>query len=166
MTAKNESNDSSAMQGATVHPVDANGRITLKEHQDAVLPKKVYLTQGLDPCIFMLQQPQWEELAGLLAKLPRFDPDADDLRRVLRAPCNETMRDDQRRLKLPESLRDWAGLEAGKSRALVLDLGSRFEIWEEERYRGYMSERTEKLKEVARAKWGDAPAREAEDEGQ
>ncbi len=166
MTSKKNNDGGSALQGATVHPVDAHGRMTFKEHQHNVLPRQLYLTQGLDRCIQVLTSHEWEKLAGRLANLPDFDPDADDLKRVFRSSCAEVIRDDQRRIKLPPALRAWAGLEEANSRALMLDLGTRFEIWEEERYHRYIAERSKDLKEVARRIWGSAPAKEAEDEAQ
>jgi len=153
-------------QGATVNPVDASGRITLKEHQDERLPRLVYLTQGLDGCILVLQERERDEIASTLTSLPLLDPDADDLRRMFLAPCTEVRIDGQRRLKIPEPLRDWAELEPGNSRALLLDLGTRFEIWEEERYRSYMAARAKELKQVTRRLWGRGQSEEAEDEAQ
>ena len=152
-------------EGITVHPVDASGRITLKEHQDERMPRLVHLTQGLDRNILVLQEHMREQIGAALGQFSPLDPDAVDLRRMFLAPITDTKIDGQRRLKISEALRDWAGLEGGKSRALVLDLGAAgFEIWEEERYRTYMSERAPALKEVARRLLGSGKAEEAEDE--
>ena len=148
----------------SVNPVDSSGRITLKEQQDERLPRVVYLTQGVEGGLSLLQERERDELVGALRSLSALDPDADDLRRLLLAPLTECRIDGQRRLKIPEPLRDWAGLAAGESRALVLDLGIRFEIWEEGRYRSYMASRAGELKEVARRLFGTPRAREAEDE--
>ncbi len=153
-------------QGVTVHPVDANGRITLKEHQDDALPREVFLTQDLDSCILLMEPGQWKAFSDALEDLPPLDPDVADLKRLMLAPVVKVRIDKQRRLKLPEALRDWAGLKPGESRTLVLDVGTRLEIWEEERYRSYMGSRAKDLKEVARRIWGSAPAKEAEDEAQ
>lgn len=149
------------LQGATVNSVDASGRITLREHQMDALPRKLVLTQGFDGNLLMLTPQQWTTFQGRLVSEAEMDPDADDLRRLFIAPATEVTSDDRGRLKIPEHLREWAGLSSGESRAMVLDIGVRYEIWEEGRYREYMAGRAADLKRVARERFGHAAAGEA-----
>lgn len=144
------------LQGASVNAVDASGRIGLREHQAEALPRSVILTQGFDGNLLLLTGQQWTVFQGRLVSEDPMDPDADDLRRLFIAPATDVKIDDRGRMKIPEHLREWAGITPGESRVMVLDIGTRYEIWEEGRYREYMSERAEDLKRIARARFGRA----------
>ncbi|MGC9318591.1 MAG: division/cell wall cluster transcriptional repressor MraZ [Armatimonadota bacterium] len=141
-------------QGASVNPVDASGRITLREHHLDELEDSVVLTQGFDENLLMFTPEQWSTFRMRIVGGDEMDPDMDDLRRLFIAPATEVDLDDRGRLKLPEALRGWAGLKPGTSRAVVLNIGTRFEIWEEAHYRQYMRDRASHLKEIARRRFG------------
>ncbi len=144
------------LQGASVNAVDASGRIALREQQIDALPKSVVLTQGFDNNILVLTEQQWAAFEGRLVNEDPMDPDADDLRRLFIGPKIGVKIDERGRLKIPEYLREWAGIQPGENRVMVLDIGTRYEIWEEGRYRDYMSGRAEDLKRIARERFGRA----------
>lgn len=150
------------LHGSTVNPVDASGRITLREHQLDQLDGTVILTQGFDENIFMFTSEQWEEFRKGLGGSNPMDPDMDDLRRLFIGGQAQVDLDDRGRMKIPEGLREWANLKPGESRAIVMDLGTRWEIWEAARFKNYMSERKAALKEFARRKFGSFAESEAE----
>lgn len=153
------------LHGATVNPVDASGRITLRDHQLGELDGSVVLTQGFDENLYMFSPEQWPDFVGRLTGGDPMDPDMDDLRRLFVGAAVEVELDDRGRMKIPEALREWAGLKPGQSRAMVLNIGTRWEVWEQNRYMNYMSERRADLKQFARRKFGsggeaDTPAEE------
>ncbi|MEA3402563.1 MAG: hypothetical protein U9R79_15095 [Armatimonadota bacterium] len=145
------------LEGASVNPVDASGRITLRDHQVEELENSVILTQGFDENLLMFTPEQWPAFRKRIVGGGEMDPDMDDLRRLFIAPATTVSLDDRGRLKVPENLRGWAGLKPGTSRAVVLNIGTRFEIWEEAHYRQYMRNRSPELKEVARRRFGSRP---------
>ncbi len=155
-----------SMLGATIHSVDSSGRVTLKEEQSRRLPEMVFLAQGWDGCVLLMLEQQLNDLKAVLGQYGILDPDVDDMRRMLLGTCCESKIDGQRRLKLPEALRDWAGIIPGESRALVMDLGTRYEVWEENRYRTYMDSKAPQLRNVARRLFGSVQPEEAEDEAE
>lgn len=156
------------LHGATVNPVDASGRITLREHQVDQLDGRVVLTQGFDNNIYMLTPEQWPHFIENLSGGNPMDPDMDDLRRLFIGAAVEVELDDRGRMKVPEALRNLSNLKPGQSRAIVLNIGTRWEIWEENSYQSYMAERRAALKEFARNRFGsrgegEAAAAEAEE---
>jgi len=56
----------------------------------------------------------------------------------------------QGRIKIPESLLRWAGLDGSEREAQVICLDDRYEIWEVGRYNEFLTERGKQLKEIAR----------------
>ena len=154
------------LQGSTVNPVDASGRITLREHQLDQLDGTVVITQGFDENLLMFSPEQWAKFVDGLGGGSLMDPDMDDLRRLFRGAAAQVQLDERGRMKIPESLREWANRKPGDSKALVLDIGTRWEIWEQGRFKEYMSERKAALKEFARRKFGSLAEGEAEASGQ
>jgi MraZ protein len=143
------------LHGATVNSVDASGRITLREHQADELDGSVVLTQGFDENLLMFSPQQWPHFAEKLQGGNPMDPDLDDLRRLFLGAAVEVEMDDRSRVKIPEALRQWAGLKPGQSKAMIINIGTRWEIWSQDRYNEYLSERRTNLKELARRRFGD-----------
>ena len=152
------------LQGSTVNSVDASGRITLRDHQLDELEGTVILTQGFDENLFLFTPEQWGEFIKGLGGGNPMDPDMDDLRRLFRGAAEQVELDDRGRMKIPEALREWANLKPGESRARVLNIGTRWEVWETARFKSYMAERRAALKEYARKKFGSFAEGEAEAE--
>ncbi len=149
------------LEGASVNPVEASGRITLREHQLDELEESVVLTQGFDGNILMMSPEQWGPFRDRLLEGPLMDPEVDDLRRLFLGAATEVMLDDRGRVKIPEPLRQWAGLAPGRSRARVLNIGTRFEVWEERRYNAYMTRQRPAMKRAAKERFGGGGEREA-----
>ncbi|MGI5817507.1 MAG: division/cell wall cluster transcriptional repressor MraZ [Armatimonadota bacterium] len=114
----------------------------------------VILTQGFDENIYMFSPEQWPHFAEKLTGGDPMDPDMDDLRRLFVGAAIEVELDDRGRMKIPEALREWAGLKPGQSKALVLNIGTRWEVWEQRSYMDYMSMRRADLKAFARRRFG------------
>ncbi len=134
--------------GANISQVDASGRITLRENHLDQIEGKLILTQGFDNQVLAFTEAQWNEFLKLL--VPRgdgFDPDGDDLRLLFVGNATEVEIDDRGRLKIPEHLRETAGLQPGTSRARVLWVGTRFEIWDERAYAKFAQRRAAELKQ-------------------
>ena len=154
------------LEGAAVNAVDASGRIALREHLVDALDGTVIVTQGFDQNLLMFSPAQWEEFKKqFTAGDDGMNPDMDDLRRLFIAPATTIDLDDRGRIKIPEALREWAGLKPGQSRAMVMNIDTRWEIWEQAHYNDYLASRRADLKGFARRKFGRGAQEEAEEEG-
>ncbi len=140
-----------APQGATIHKLDSASRLKLREQQRASLPSAVVLACGFDNCINLFVPQAWDLYQQQFARANAspLDPDLHDLKRLLIARAEECTIDDQGRIKIPEPLLRWAGLEAGKEAQLIY-LDDRYEIWEVGRYNEFLTERGKELKQIAR----------------
>lgn len=136
------------LTGASICQVDASGRITLRENHLDQIEGKLILTQGFDGQVLAFTEPQWNEFLKLCRPQgDGFDPDGDDLRLLFVGNAIEVEIDDRGRLKIPEHLRETAGLKPGVSRARVLWVRTRFEIWEETAYEKFSQRRAAELKQ-------------------
>jgi len=140
------------LPGATIHKLDSSGRLKLREHHRAILPPSVVLACGFDNCINLFVSHAWNLYQQQFARVNTgsLDPDLHDLRRLLIATAVECNIDDQGRIRIPESLLRWAGLDGSDQEAQVICLDDRYEIWEVGRYNEFLTERGKQLKEIAR----------------
>lgn len=137
-------------QGATIHKVDSTGRLKLREQQRENLPSHVVVACGFDNCINMFVAEAWQAYRGRFTQLDPLDPDVHDLKRLLIATAEVCKIDDQGRLKIPEALLRWAGLDQQPAEAQVIRLDDRYELWEVNRYSEFLTQRGRELKDIAR----------------
>jgi len=151
-------------QGATPHPVDATGRVTLRKDEGAAIRKAVgaedgepfnlIVTQDIDPCLLLFTSGQWDSFADTLMQLPALDPEAKELRRIYIGPAQVVGVDKQDRIKLPQWLLDAGNLRAGETHALLINRGDAYELWEVGTYRRHREQVLPRLKQYERTVWG------------
>ncbi len=144
------------LPGATIHKLDSAGRLKLRDHHREELTPVVVLACGFDNCINLFVPHAWNLYRQQFARVDggSLDPDLHDLRRLLVATAVECNIDDQSRVRIPESLLRWAGLDDSDREAQVICLDDRYEIWEVGRYNEFLTERGRELKEIARQLFG------------
>ncbi|MFQ5875382.1 MAG: division/cell wall cluster transcriptional repressor MraZ [Dehalococcoidia bacterium] len=117
--------------GEFEHTIDEKGRLTIPAKFRAELADGVFITRGLDGCLFVYPIAEWKALAKKLVKLPLAQRNARYFNRMMfsGADCKP---DKQGRILLPAPLREHAAIE---SDVVVIGLNSRLEIWSKERWR-------------------------------
>ncbi|MDD4831093.1 MAG: division/cell wall cluster transcriptional repressor MraZ [Candidatus Paceibacterota bacterium] len=126
--------------GEYSYTIDAKKRLTIPPKFRKILGKKAVITRGLDNCLFLYTQKDWQEQAEKLSKLPLSQADARGFARIMLAGAMEAEIDSLGRILIPDYLKDYANL--GK-KITVAGLYNRVEIWEEENWKRY-KEKTEK----------------------
>lgn len=109
------------------HTIDAKGRLIIPAKFREVLGEEFVVTKGMDGCLFVFDNPEWQVFADKLRGLPMIDKEARQFTRFFLAGAAGVEVDKQGRILLPAVLRSFAGLE--KEVALV-GVGSRIEIWD------------------------------------
>lgn len=127
-------------RGANSINLDAKGRLAVptryREELQECCDRQLVVTVAIDEkcvgiagCLWLYPLPEWEKLELTLSKLPTLNKTAGNLKRFLIGNASECEMDNQGRLLLPETLREFARLE--KHIMLVGQL-TKFEIWNEE----------------------------------
>ena len=102
-------------RGRYEHTIDAKGRTSLPARYRDVLAgmgeRRIVITNALDACLNAYAMPKWLEFEEKLAKLPRFDPAVQRLKRLYVSGAVECEIDDSGRILVPPTLRDYAKLE-------------------------------------------------------
>jgi MraZ protein len=104
--------------------MDAKGRMLVPLKFRAGLSEKFTITKGLDGCIFVFPQGEWETLEAKLSELPLAD---SHIKRFFLGSKEEVELDKQGRILLPQHLREHARLEKD---IVSVGVGNRVEIWD------------------------------------
>ena len=112
------------------HSIDEKGRIIVPSKFREQLGDNFVVTQGLDGCLFLYPNEEWENFVAGLRGLPG-NKDARRLQRYFMAGAVSCEVDKQGRILIPAKLREQAGLE---KEVLFIGVLSKIEIWSKERW--------------------------------
>lgn len=117
------------LMGEYNHTLDAKGRVNFPAKLRDNLGDTFVLTKGLDNCLFVYSQDEWEILSRRTSELPLNK--SRDLQRFFFAGAAEVEVDKQGRIIIPQHLREHAGLE---KEITIIGASTRAEIWNKERW--------------------------------
>ena len=113
------------------HTIDAKGRLIIPSRFREELGQEFVMTKGLDGCLFVFPKNEWELFEEKLRDLPLTQKNARKFVRFFVAGANLCELDKQGRILVPQTLREFAGLE--KDVILAGNL-SRVEVWSKEKW--------------------------------
>lgn len=137
--------------GEHTHTLDTKKRLSLPSKFRKELGKTVVITKGLDSCIFVYSKKEWKNFAEKLNELSMGQGDTRAFSRYFLGGAVEVDIDSAGRILIPDFLKDLAHLQ---TKVMVVGLGSRVELWDEERWSIYQSE-LEKKADLVAEKLGD-----------
>lgn len=134
--------------GEYQHNLDDKGRLAVPVKFRKDLAKGVVITRGLDNCLFLYPQSQWEKLATKLSALPISQTNSRAFARLMLAGAMDVELDRQGRVIIPDYLRKYAGI---KKKTILAGLYDRIEIWDEEKWEVYKANTEKNGNEIAEA---------------
>ena len=137
--------------GEYIHTLDDKRRLTLPKKFKSELGKKMVLTRGLDNCLFLYPQKEWDRTANKLKELSFTQADTRGFNRFLFSGASEVEVDSSGRILVPENLKRFASL---KSKVILAGVSDRVEIWDEAEWRKY-TDKVEKQGEKLAEKLGE-----------
>ena len=132
--------------GEYQHNLDQKGRVAVPVKFRSALGGGVIVTRGLDGCLFMFTEQEWQELAQKLMALPLAQANSRAFVRLMMAGAVQVALDSQGRILLPDYLRQYAGL---KKEAVITGLYNRLELWDKERWQEYKGKTEASSDEIA-----------------
>lgn len=126
--------------------LDYKGRIAIPKRFRDELKATCILTRGLDGCLFLYPQSQWQSLGSRLESLPLTASDARSFSRYIFSSAVEVSFDKLGRITVPDHLISFAGL---KKEVLVLGVSNRLEIWAEKNWEIYNKKVEAKSEDIA-----------------
>ena len=115
------------------HTIDAKGRLIIPAKFREVLGDEFVVTKGMDGCLFVFDNSEWQVFAEKLRSLPMIDTEVRQFTRFFLAGAASVEVDKQGRILLPSVLRDFAGITKD---TVLIGVGSRIEIWSKDRWEG------------------------------
>jgi MraZ protein len=132
------------------HSIDRKGRViipskfrdTFKEHYSDVL----YVTRGLDQCLFLFTQNEWKSQESKFKNLPFTKREARKFNRLFFTGAAEVSCDAQGRILIPNYLKDFAGI---KREVMVVGVSNRIEIWNMEKWQNFFDTSKDDFEQIA-----------------
>jgi MraZ protein len=115
--------------GEFSHTIDDKGRLTIPSRFRPDVATGVVVTRGLDGCLAVYPNAEWESLAAKVNALPITDRHAREFRRFVFGSATEAMPDRQGRVLIPAFLREYAGIEG---EVAIVGMNTYIEIWNPE----------------------------------
>lgn len=108
------------------HNVDTKGRLIIPAKFRESLGERFVVTRGLDGCLFVYDNSEWETFEKKLQTMLMGRKDSRNYARFFLAKASEVEVDKQGRILIPQKLREYAGLEKD---VVMVGVGNRVEIW-------------------------------------
>jgi MraZ protein len=137
--------------GEFQHNLDTKGRMAIPAKFRDKLTAGAIITRGIDNCLFVFANPEWEALAAKLIALPLAQANSRAFVRLMLAGATDVEVDNQGRILVPDYLRKYAGL---KKEVVVAGLYNRIELWDKATWAAYKA-KTESSSEAIAEQLGE-----------
>jgi MraZ protein len=115
--------------------LDDKGRLILPARFRDELVGGVVITKGQERCLYGFPTAEFQRIADQLATAPMTHKAARAYNRVFFASAYDEIPDKQGRVTIPQSLRDYAGLDRD---LVVIGASTRIEIWDRSAWETYL----------------------------
>jgi transcriptional regulator MraZ len=132
--------------GEYQHNLDVKGRVAIPAKFREKLHAGAIITRGIDNCLFVFANAEWDVLAKKLIALPLAQANSRAFVRLMLAGASDVELDNQGRILIPDYLRAYAGLKRG---VIVAGLYNRIEIWDEAAWNAYKTKTENASEEIA-----------------
>ncbi len=131
--------------GQYKHTIDIKKRLALPIKFRGELGAKVIVTKGIENCLVVYTQKEWEVMSQKLGNLPVSQGEARSFARHLLASAMEIELDKLGRILLPDYLKDYSDL---KKNVVICGLSNRLEIWDEQKWNDYSKNAEKGVEEI------------------
>ena len=128
------------------HSIDEKGRLIIPAKFREELTEHFIVTRGLDGCLFIYSQKEWDIIVQKLKVLPFTKKDARSFMRFFLSGATDCEFDKQGRINLTSPLIDYANLN---KECVIIGVNDRLEIWSFDRFNSYFDENESHLSDIA-----------------
>lgn len=112
--------------GEYLYTIDKKGRINIPAKFRENLGERFFLTKGLDNCLFVFPESEWNNFENKLKQLPLTNKNARAFVRLFFSGATECSLDKQGRVTIPQNVREFSQLE---KEVAIIGVSTRIEIW-------------------------------------
>jgi MraZ protein len=128
------------------HTIDTKKRIAIPAKFRKDLGARGVITRGLDSCLFLYPEREWEGIAQKLGELPTGQAGTRSFVRLMLSGAAEVEVDKLGRILIPEYLKEASGL---KRRVVLAGVFNRIELWDEKAWEDYQGRSQENIGDIA-----------------
>lgn len=128
------------------HNIDEKGRIVIPGKFRESSSDKLIVTRGLEKCLYLYTEVEWEKIVNKLNKLPFTKKDARTFMRSFFAGATACEFDRSGRINITSPLVSYAGLS---KECVIIGVNDRIEIWDETLYNDFLDDNASKLESIA-----------------
>ena len=136
--------------GEHEHTIDKKGRLIIPSKFRESLKEydidNLYITRGLDKCLFMFTENEWKSQETKFKAMPFTNPESRKFNRLYFSGASQIECDKQGRILIPKYLKDYAGI---KRDVVIIGVSNRIEIWSKEDWSAYYNNSKESFEDVA-----------------
>lgn len=131
--------------GQHKHTIDSKKRLALPAKFRGELGSKVIVTKGVENCLVVYTEHEWESMSQKLGNLPISQGEARSFTRHLLASATEVALDKLGRILIPDYLKEYGGF---KKNLVICGLSNRLEIWDETKWESYSKNAEKGVEEI------------------
>lgn len=134
------------LMGEFHHNIDEKGRLTLPAKFREELGQSFIVTRGLEECLFVYTDKEWQKISERLNSLPFTKKSARSFKRFFLSGATVAEFDRQGRINITSPLVSYADLT---KECVIVGVGDRIEIWSEEKWNTFYEESKESMSDIA-----------------
>ncbi len=120
--------------GEFQYSVDDKGRVIIPPSFREFVNDGMVITRGLENCLYIFPLATWNRLEKPLSELPLTDTASRKFVRYFYSGASEAKFDSAGRIKLPNNLRNFAGINDAEKTVVIAGAPNRLEIWNEAKW--------------------------------
>ena len=136
--------------GEFEHAIDKKGRLIIPSKFREALKEydieKLYITRGLDKCLFVFTESEWKTQESKFKSIPFTKSEARKFNRIYFAGATQIEFDKQGRILVPKYLKDYAGI---KRDVMIIGVSNRMEVWSRDEWQKYYSSSKDSFEDIA-----------------
>ena len=134
------------LMGEFHHSIDEKNRLIIPSKFRGDLGSRVIVTRGLEGCLFVYSESEWNIIVSQLKTLPFTKKDARAFSRFFLSGAIEAEFDKQGRINIPSPLIGYASITKN---CVVIGVNDRLEIWAEDSFNKFMDDNEDDLSDIA-----------------
>ena len=128
------------------HSIDDKGRLIIPSKFREELGETFIVTRGLDGCLFVYPQTEWNSIVSKLKELPFTKKDARSFVRFFLSGATVCEFDKQGRINITSPLVGYADLA---KECIVIGVNDRLEIWSKDNWEKFIQSNEDNLSDIA-----------------
>ena len=128
------------------HNIDDKGRLVIPTKYREELGATFIITKGIEKCLYVYSETEWEKLVAKLNTLPFTKKNARTFTRSLFSGATVCEFDKSGRINITSPLVSYAGL---MRECVIIGVNDRLEIWSEEAFNEYLNNNSDNLEDIA-----------------